>query len=342
MARRREPRAWGWWTEHKLAILSKYLQAFATASQSVDERIYLDLFAGQPENVSRDTQEEILGSVHRALGVRPPFTRIHLFEMPNKAARLEAQLRAQYPDRAIRVHPGDCNRNLQVAFRELVRYRWAPTFAFVDQQAAEVSWRTLEQISRFRRGKTKAEMWILFGTSFLPRGLQLNQEHMDAKFGDRMTNMFGSEDWFPIVRGRRGGQLTPAETRSELVNLMRWRLQNTLGYRATYPFTMYNTGGQEIYHMIFVSDHPAGDRIMRDLYSQAQAEQPVMREHALLIRRVDRMNKRDQQQGAEALFTFDARDIPKPTSSPRQPVARYQPEPPRPPYQLPTDVTPSS
>lgn len=299
MARQKAPRPWGWWTEHKLQILSKYLQAFATASRTVNERIYLDLFAGQPENVSRDTHEEILGSVHRALAVSPPFTRIHLFELPANAARLEAQFRAQYPDRAIRVHSGDCNRTLQAAFRELVRYRWAPTFVFVDQQAAEVTWRTLEQISRFRRGKTKAEMWILFGTSFLPRGLRIGKQNMDAKFGDRMTSMFGSDEWIPIVRARRAGLLTAAETRFELLNLMRWRLENTLGYRATYPFTMVNTSGQEIYHMIFVSDHPAGDKIMRSLYSQAQAEQPLMREQAMQVRRINRVQSRDQENGTD-------------------------------------------
>ena len=73
------PKPWGWWTRHKLQILGDYLEAFAIASTRAPERIYLDLFAGWPTNVSRETQEEILGSVHRALGVRPPFTRVCLF-----------------------------------------------------------------------------------------------------------------------------------------------------------------------------------------------------------------------------------------------------------------------
>jgi len=59
------PRPWGWWTGHKLQILGDYLQAFAKASQSVDQRIYLDLFAGWPKNVSRETEEPILESGER-------------------------------------------------------------------------------------------------------------------------------------------------------------------------------------------------------------------------------------------------------------------------------------
>ena len=39
-------RGWGYWTEAKLDILSKYLNAFTTASKSAGKTVYLDLFAG--------------------------------------------------------------------------------------------------------------------------------------------------------------------------------------------------------------------------------------------------------------------------------------------------------
>src|SRR5262245_52710138 len=68
----RMAKLWGWWTRHKLQILEDYLSAFVLASSSAEERIYLDLFAGWPENASRESDEQILGSVHRALRVTPP------------------------------------------------------------------------------------------------------------------------------------------------------------------------------------------------------------------------------------------------------------------------------
>ena len=88
---------WGWWTRHKLQILQDYLNAFARASSSAAERIYLDLFAGWPENASRETDEIVLGSIHRALGARPPFTRVCLFEVDGKAARLADAVARTYP-----------------------------------------------------------------------------------------------------------------------------------------------------------------------------------------------------------------------------------------------------
>lgn len=150
------PRPWRWWTEHKLQILQKYLQAFAKASMKVPERIYLDLFAGQAENISKETGREILGSVHRALNTEPPFTRIALFELPAKAKQLEQALRAQYPRRRdIKVYPGDCNDTISQAMADLASVRWAPTFAFVDQHDNEIKWVTLEKLARFRKRKQR-------------------------------------------------------------------------------------------------------------------------------------------------------------------------------------------
>lgn len=51
------PRKWGWWTEQKLDVLGDYLAAFTTASTSAGATIYLHLFAGQDQNVSRSRDE---------------------------------------------------------------------------------------------------------------------------------------------------------------------------------------------------------------------------------------------------------------------------------------------
>ncbi|MDT4992356.1 MAG: hypothetical protein QOH97_2248 [Actinoplanes sp.] len=322
------PKPWGWWTQHKLQILGDYLQAFATASNSLDERIYLDLFAGWPENISRETNEPILGSVHRALQARPPFTRVCLFEIGSHARDLEDAVRRAYPGRpGIEVYPGDCNITVSQAFADLRRLRvdWAPTFAFIDQFDSEVRWSTLEQISRFRRGKTKAEMWILFATGLYPRGLGLHAEAMNASYGDTITDMIGNEQWIPIATARRRNLLSAAQARAEWVNLMRWRLETGLGYQHTYGFTMKNTNGQDLYDMIFATDHFAGDKIMRDAYGRALGRHEAMRRWAVMRRR----EVRQETNGVQSLFDV-APDMVKVDAG-----AVYQPEPPHEPYTLP-------
>ena len=321
-------KSWGWWTRHKLQLLGEYLQAFATASNSVDQRIYLDLFAGWPKNVSRETEEPILGSAHRALSVDPPFTRVCLFELGAKARKLDEEIRQTYPGRdGVRVYEGDCNVKVGHALHDLRGVAWAPTFAFIDQFDSEVRWSTLKELSQFRRGKTKAEMWILFATSMYPRGLNLHGEAMNASYGDTLTEMLGSEQWIPIAEGRRRGILDPADARAEWVNLMRWRLQTDLGYVKSYGFTMKNTGGQDLYDMIFVTDHAAGDRIMRHLYGKAVSEHEAMRRHALVLRR----DRRHEERGVTGLFDVSPEMVAGGTVEAAQ---VYQPEPPHEPYTL--------
>ena len=75
-------RYWGFWTRGKLELLRRYLDAFTTASKGVEERIYLDVFGGQPENRDRLTDELLDGSARIALSTaNPTFTRLRFFEL---------------------------------------------------------------------------------------------------------------------------------------------------------------------------------------------------------------------------------------------------------------------
>ena len=68
----------------------------------------------------------------------------------------------------MKVWPGDCNEQIDAALAELAEanLRWAQTFAFVDQYAAEIRWTTLEKLAAYKqRSRFKVEMWLLFAHS---------------------------------------------------------------------------------------------------------------------------------------------------------------------------------
>lgn len=91
------PRSWDWWTEQKLDLLGDYLSAFTKASKKAGQTIYLDLFAGQPDNISRDPQPRVIrGSALRALDTRPPLSLLRLFELAANARKLEQDITADY------------------------------------------------------------------------------------------------------------------------------------------------------------------------------------------------------------------------------------------------------
>ena len=295
-------RSWGIWTRGKLQILERYLAAFCTASVRSSARVYLDLFAGEPENVDRSSGQEIAGSARIALELaNPPFTKLYLFELPQLAERLQERLEHDFPGRA-RVIPGDCNETIAMALDELREVRWAPTFAFIDPNGPDCHWRTLEQLAAHRAAeKTKVELWLL-----LPDGLFVRTLPIDAKTqvrpedADRITLMYGTDDWRRIYEARLRGELDAAEARAQYVNLMRWRLESVLGYQWTHQFEVRNQNGVPIYHMVFATDHEAGTRIMSALYSKASQEFPAMRKQA-------NQERRDRIQSAKGILSlFDA------------------------------------
>jgi three-Cys-motif partner protein len=317
-------RPWGYWTEQKLSMLADYLPCFTTASKTkARTTLYLDLFAGDVENVSRTTGVAIAGSPKVALDTAPPFGKVVLFELPAEAARLDQQLHRQYPGRDLVVYPGDCNLTIDQALRDLLPLASAPTFAFIDQYAAEIRWTTLGKLAQFkRRSPYKVELWLLFAPSMLPRGLGQDDPVRAAKFADRMTAMYGTPAWQHIHAARLEGRLSPADTRYELVNLMRWRLQKVLGYTVTHTFEMKNTHGGPMYEMIFATDNAAGNRIMSHIYGLAAERQPRMREEALATLRA----LEEERRGELALFPAPARTV--------APGALYQHRPPEVPYHL--------
>jgi len=125
-----------------LDALEDYVNAFTSAS-SRTRTLYLDLFAGAPQNFERGKGTVILGSGHRALAADPPFSRVVLCELqPRTAARLDKTLREAHPGRDLVVLAGDCNVEMPKYLRTLTPdwRRYAAVFAMVDQYSAEVTW----------------------------------------------------------------------------------------------------------------------------------------------------------------------------------------------------------
>jgi three-Cys-motif partner protein len=327
-------RSWGWWTEQKLDILNAYLSGFTRASAKARQTVYLDLFAGRPDNVSRGRQPRVIrGSARIALETQPPLTHLRFFELAPHAASLERRLKAEYPSRAsaFKVVPGDCNATINATLAELASLNWAPTFAFLDQQSTEVHWSTIEALARHKRpDKWKTEIWILCASGLLPRGLRIRQDDIDESFAAERNRMFGTEIWIDSLTARREGLLTPAEFRDELTNLMRWQLQHILGYRTTLDFQVTNTGGSEIFNMIFATDNVAGEKIMSDVYKSALRRQPELKRRAQLQRRQQRLEK----DGIDGLF--DMTDLSSADATPPPPFqVQALSEPPHNPYRLP-------
>jgi three-Cys-motif partner protein len=297
-------REWRYWTRNKLQILSGYLPAFNQASYlKSSERLYIDLMAGSPTNRDKDTGEEFDGSARLALAASPSFTRLAFCEQAAQAAALKADLRPRYPDRNFEVYPGDCNESIDQVLADLAPWRWAPTFVFADQQGAEIHWQTLAKLAAFRTGKRKAELWILMSPAMITKGVAGTNA---AAFAARVDALYGNHTWRRIQTAARGsGRITPEEYRDEMVNLLRWQLEQELGYAMTARIPMNMPNNMPIYDMVFATDHPVGNRIMTDLYQRAAEREPQMIQEAKARAR----RQREDKAGMVPLFDMEP-DIP--------------------------------
>jgi three-Cys-motif partner protein len=320
-------RTWGFWTRNKLDILSAYLHAFTTASRKKARAttVYLDLFAGTPAGMERDTGQPIPNSVVRALNTTPRFTRHYFFELPAVANDLDNELARSYPSRDdYRVVPGDSNETIDRVLSELreMGLDWAPTFAFLDPRNLGVKWTTIGKLADFkRRRRNKIELWVLCFSSAIAR--VLGGEGDSSVGAEQVTAFYGTDHWQAIKEGRDGSLLAAADAREEYVNLYRWRLENVLGYRITHSFEVKNTSGSPLYHLILATDNETGSRIMRDIYSKAAKEHLAMRREAAERRKI----RRDEERGRRSLFQAEEFAA----GSPGEEV-RYMHEPPWPPY----------
>jgi three-Cys-motif partner protein len=319
----------GVWTESKLDMLSAYLPAFTTASKGAGTTVYLDLFAGQAANVSRDTGQPIDGSLIRGLTAEPAFTIVRGFELrPDRAASLQEALREKFPSRDVVIHAGDVHTQLQPALNALARVRWAPTFAFIDPEGVEARWELLTALAQHKPSpKKKVELFILLASPQIARVVNESLTADALGHAERqITALFGSDEWRPILIGRRSGALTPTRSRDEFTNLLRWRLENTLGYTFTHAARLTNAHGNPLYDMVFATDHPVGDKIMTSVYKKAAERFPKMREEA----RARARDRREANIGAATLFSHEELLADRPLRADEL----YRHTPPVPPYTL--------
>lgn len=281
-------REWNYWTLNKLAILGDYLPAFNVASKRAPQRVYIDLMAGQPNNIERGTGQVFDGSARLAMSADPGFSRLAFIEKDAENARaLRDDLADRFPgDTRARVYSGDCNVVIDEVLRDLAGFRRAPTFAFVDQHAAEVHWSTLAKVAHFRSGERKTELWVLMSPALIIKGARgTNGE----AFSQRVDALYGSGEWRHILNARDREDLSASQFRDEMVNLFRWRLEEQLGYQVTARIPMHMENNVPLYDMVFATDHFVGESIMTSLYKKAALREPRMRDEL----RVRRLNEDD-------------------------------------------------
>ncbi len=206
-------------TRQKLETVQKYLRSYVTALKFQDfELLYIDACAGSGSSVPKsalsepeeeyqvrikgfdppiaDTDEIIVGSAIRALGVSPPFSKYLLNDVSAKnVAALQSAVQSTFPHLSERVQLSreDANSWLLDICRS---YDWKRTRAvvFIDPFGLQIDYSTLVEL-----GKTGAiDLWYLVPVFAMFRQVSRSGEvHADG--GRRVDSALGTAAWREVV-----------------------------------------------------------------------------------------------------------------------------------------------
>lgn len=286
-------RQWGFWTEQKLDILSGYLRGFLTATKAATHRLYVDTHAGQGEAESKHDGVRIKTSAviaKEALDSRGErgFEQLVFIELVH-AEKLAAKVDAEH-DTRIAVHAGDCDHVLPGILEGIKPHDGShvywPTVVFVDPDGVkDLKWNTLETVAHFKSGERpdgkpvqKAELYFLFSDVGIARIFA--SEAKDETL-QHITDALGTAGWKSIRERYQADEIDYYTLCNELTNLMRWRLENALGYRYTHALPFRNTTNADVYQMIFATDNAAGSGIIEHLYRKHAQKMPELRRGAI-------------------------------------------------------------
>lgn len=198
----------GAWTQRKLAVLKKYLQAYTTIfNKNPRARFYsisyVDAFAGtgslrRPEptgftellpELRKREKEFRKGSVRRALEVMPPFDKYVFIERDAAKCQELRDISSEFPNRTVEIVNKDANEALLDWCRSLDSKR-ERAVVFLDPFGASVKWEAVEALGRTRA----VDLWVLFPYSAINRMLVRDRKPPRA-WSQRLTSAFGTEEW---------------------------------------------------------------------------------------------------------------------------------------------------
>jgi three-Cys-motif partner protein len=255
------PKPIGTWTALKLEYLEHYLQAYRNVTRKALEAYYIDLFAGCGDCMLKRNGWPVEGSPWRALRVIPPFQGYFFVE---KNRVLANHLNACIQREGIKntkVLTGDCNGSkLDEVLSQIPRK--ALSFAFVDPSGLQLKWVTLERLASHRTGRWKMELLILY-----PYDMVINRWIELPSYVKVLTDFYGDSAWQQAQAESRRLDEDPAARRRRFIDLYVARIKN-LGYKYVDDYGPMGYGNRSYYQVIFASDQPIGQRIMKAVWSK--------------------------------------------------------------------------
>ena len=205
------------------------------------------------------------GSVKVALSLPQSFHQYVFIDNKAKHANaLHDLVNSEFPNLADRctIEKSDANSWLQEWCRTQ-NWREQRAVVFLDPYGMDVEWDTIVAIAN-----TKAiDLWVLFPLGIGPSRVLPNQEIPGNKWADRLTKLFGTDEWKSQfyreegqvdLLGNKQESVTKIAGVEEILAFFLKRLNSVFEKIVEYPMILRNSKQSPMYALCFAAGNPRG------------------------------------------------------------------------------------
>jgi len=264
----------GPWTEDKIDIFIKYLNAYLTIMAKQNFKlIYFDGFAGSGEIESENYNTLIEGVVHKVLGIEhiKKFDIYYLVEINSKKAKVLNNLKNEkFPNiKNVHISEGDCNVKLKGLANYLKKNKNYRTLAFIDPYGLEVNWDSLLVFENLG-----VDMWILIPTGGVNRMLKKDGNIKDSWLKklslflgiseEEIKSYFYKSEEINTLFGEQNIITKQTKAVNKVLGLYKKQL-NTVWSNVSEAYPLKNSKGSILYHFLLASNNKTGIKIANDI-----------------------------------------------------------------------------
>jgi three-Cys-motif partner protein len=241
----------GAWTREKHDILQRYIAATRAVRAKFlppgrGGAAFIDLFAGPGRARVRQTREVVDGSPLIALQhAEHGFSRVVLCEADAENAAALRGRTANWAGRVV-IEPGDCNEVIDKLASQVPTY--GLNLALIDPFSLKaLHFATVAKLAAFQR----MDLIVFFPVWQIRRFLDVHRK----MYGPWLTRALGTDEWQRVLR-----RFSDAP---QLIPLFHRQLQTQFSYTPenTYSAPIRGDNRTALYHLVFASKNPRGDRI---------------------------------------------------------------------------------
>ncbi|NQT60094.1 MAG: three-Cys-motif partner protein TcmP [Bacteroidetes bacterium] len=272
----------GRWTEEKLKLVKKYLEAYATIMNKQKFWFaYIDAFAGTGYRKEKDSktddqislfqQDDIKeietyskGSARIALEIEPGFNKYIFIEKSTKYITELHKLKEDFPEKGKNIQLVNADANSYIS--DLCdNYKWGKHRAvmFLDPYGMQVNWKTIKAIAN-----TEAiDLWYLFPLGIgVNRLLQKDIDRMPLSWETKLDDILGTNEWkdsfySEIQEATLFGNETNTVKDTDFNKISEFiieKLKSIFAGVAENPLLLRNSKNNPLYLLCFASGNPRG------------------------------------------------------------------------------------